>query len=59
LRLRASLALSSTAKMMTAAVARPEKRRAVGEALKGLRWVIRERRPVPAELNAAVRRLRW
>jgi GT2 family glycosyltransferase len=46
-----------TARVLPAALADPATRAGVVEAARGLPWVLRERRPVPAELERALRTL--
>jgi GT2 family glycosyltransferase len=57
LRRPAAAALRRTARLVRPVLADPSARAGVADAVRGLGWVLRERRPIPAELELAVRAL--
>jgi len=55
LRRRPQAALERTMQTLTAAVRDPDARSGIVDALRGVRWVLSERRPLPADVEAAAR----
>jgi GT2 family glycosyltransferase len=59
LRLPADLIVSRSLRLMAQACRQPPVRAAVWDAIRGLPWVISERRPLPDRVVSAVRSLQW